>query len=144
MRKIPLLAALGILAMTPAAASAHGHDPAPRALAPGFGVKIILHQAPKVVQHHHHPARHLRPQPWPRHFKHHAPRSSWHKPWHPGPRHFERQRGGHDRWFRGPDRRGVEQGHWKHRLHAPGPKWGPEVRRHRSFNHGRHDGHRRR
>lgn len=104
-RKLLLLAVtLGALAALPAPASAHGHSLGIQHVASSFGVKIILQDAPKVVHHRHHPRRHLRPQPWPRHFYHHAPRSSWHKPWRPEPRHFQRHAGDHHRWVRGPGR----------------------------------------
>jgi hypothetical protein len=103
--KMLLLAAtLGALTTMPAAASAPGHSSGLQQLASSFGVKIILHDAPKVVQYRHGPRWHLRPQPWPRHFHHHAPRSSWHKPWRPTPWHFHRQAGDHHRWSRGPGR----------------------------------------
>ena len=75
MRKMLLLAAtLGACALIPASASADGHDWGLRHVASSLGVKIIVHDAPKVVQYRHHPRRHLRPQPWYRHFNHHAPR----------------------------------------------------------------------
>jgi hypothetical protein len=124
-RKMLLLAAtLGALAVIPAAASAHGHSSGIQHLASSFGVKIILHDAPKVVHYRHAPRRYLRPQPWPRHFYHHAPRSSWHKPWAPPRRHFDRPGGDHHRWSRGPGRPG-------------GPAFRHKPSRGKSFGHGR-------
>jgi hypothetical protein len=142
MRKMLLV--LGSLVMIPASASADAHGMRHRQVFSSVGLSIVVREAPKVVQHHHHPVRHLRPQPWPRHFKYHAPRFSWHKPWRPGPRRFDRHWGGDKRWFGGHDRRSVRDGrpHWR------GHNWGPAVRHHgpdkRSFDHRHHDGRRRR
>lgn len=125
MRKILLLAAaFGAFAVIPASASAHGHNAGLQHLATSFGVKIILHDAPKVAQYRHDPRRHLRPQPWPRRFHHHAPRSSWHKSWRPRPWHFHRQANDHHRWSRGPGRPG-------------GPAFRHQPPRGKSFGHGR-------
>jgi hypothetical protein len=126
MRKMLLLAAtLGACALIPASAWADGHDWGLRHVATSLGVKIIVHDAPKVVQYRHHPRRHLRPQPWYRHFNHHAPSWRWHKPSRPGPWHFDRPGGDHQRWARGPGRHG-----------------GPALRHHAprggSFGHDRH------
>jgi hypothetical protein len=52
MRKMLLLAAtLGACALIPASASADGHDWGLRHVASSLGVKIIVHDAPKVVQY---------------------------------------------------------------------------------------------
>jgi hypothetical protein len=133
MRKVLLLAAtLGACALVPASASANGHDWGLRHVATSLGVKIIVHDRPKVVQYHHHPRRHLRPQPWYRHFhhraprwhwNHHAPGWRWHKPSHPGPWHFARPGGDHRRWAHGP------RGH--------GPALGDHAPRGKSFGHDR-------
>ena len=130
MRKMLLAATLGACALIPASASAHGHDWGLRHVASSLGVKIIVHDAPKVVQYRHHPRRHLRPQPWFRTF-HHAPRWGWHKPWQPGPRHFDRSRGDHQRWVRGPGRHGGPA----FRPHAP---WGRPFGHDRHHDRGRH------
>jgi hypothetical protein len=144
MRKMLLLAAtLGACALIPASASADGHDWGLGHVASSLGVKIIMHDAPKVVQYRYHPRRHLRPQTWYRHFNHraptwrwnhhaptwrwnyHAPTWRWHKPSRPGPWHFDRPGGDHQRWAHGPGRHG-----------------GPALRHHaprgRSFGGDRH------
>ena len=120
MRKQLLLAAtLGALAMMPAAASAHGHGPAYPNVESSFGIRIIVRDGPKVVHHHHGAKRHLRPPPWPRHFKHHAPRSRWFGPWRHPPRHFHWRDRDHRPRFHGPGPH-FKHGPAKRWWHAPG------------------------
>jgi hypothetical protein len=78
MRKQLLLAAtLGVLTIMPAPVSAQGHGPVYPNVESSFGIRIIVRDGPKVVHRHHHAKRHLRPQPWPGHFRHHTPSSRW-------------------------------------------------------------------
>ena len=140
MRKQLLLAAtLGVLAIVPAPASAQGHGPVHPTVASAFGIRIIVRDGSKVVHHHHHAKRHLRPQPWPRHFSHHAPTWRWQGPWHHRPRRFH----GHERdyrpWFRAPgvqhhkhgDAKQFKHGYAKQWLHAPRHHGRPRSDRHR-------------
>jgi hypothetical protein len=122
MHKMLLLAAtLGAAVMIPASASAHGHGLAHSHVASPFGITIVLRDPPKVTRHH--PVRHLRPQPWPRHFGHHAPRSSWHKPWRANARQVHRYPGGQRPWFRGPARPDFRDRTGRPDVHAPGRRW---------------------
>jgi hypothetical protein len=105
-----------------------------------LGIRIIVRDGPKVVHHHNHTNRHLRPQPWPRQFKHHAPSARWHGPWPQRPRHFHWR--DHDRrpWFRAPGAQHHNHGHAKQWLHAPWRHGRPNVRNqfpHARFNQGR-------
>jgi hypothetical protein len=137
MRKMLLIVAtLGAFALIPAPASAQGHDFGLRHVASSLGVKIIVHDAPKVVHYRHHPRSHLRPQPWFRHYHHHAPRWgwhkpsrwSWHKPWRSGPSHFQPRPRDHHPWFRGPDR-----------PRGPALRHGAPRGKHLGWRGGRHD-----
>jgi hypothetical protein len=83
MRKRLLLAAsLGVLAIMPAPALAHGPGPAHLNVGSSLGIRIIVRDGAKVVHHYHHARRHLQPQPSPRRFSHHAPAWRWHGPSH--------------------------------------------------------------
>jgi hypothetical protein len=148
MRKLLLLASLCALAI-PAAASAHEPLVLHRPVLSSFGLSIVVREAPKVTRHQFQLTRHLRPQPWSRHFQHHAPRFDGHKPWRLGPRHFDRHWGrswrpgphfdrrwdGDRRWSGGHDRQWGDDRRWSGR--------GDHGRQGRSFDHGRHDGRRR-
>jgi hypothetical protein len=148
MRKQLLLAAtLGVLTIMPAPVSAQGHGPVYPNVESSFGIRIIVRDGPKVVHRHHHAKRHLRPQPWPGHFRHHTPSSRWFGSWR-HQRHFHWRDRDHKPWFRAP---GV---HFRHDhanrwLHAPWHRGRPAFRnhfRHDRFQRGRprSDGHRHR
>jgi hypothetical protein len=136
MRKQLLLAAtLGALAMVPPPGSAHAHDPVHPNVGSSFGIRIVVRDGPKVVHNPHNPGRHLRPQPWPRHFKNHAPSARWHGPWHHRPRHFHGRDRDHRPWFRTPGAQHFKHGDGKRWLHAPWRHGRPAVRNH--FPHAR-------
>ena len=156
-RQLLLAAALGALAIVPAPASAHGHGPVHPNVESSFGIRIIVRDGPKVVHHHHQTKRHLRPQPWPRHFKHYAPSARWHGPWHHRPRHFHWRDRDDRPWFRAPGAqhhkhghaKQFKHGHAKQWLHAPRHQGRPALRNHfpdARFKHGqpRSDRHRHR
>ena len=136
-KQLLLAAALGGLAIMPAPASAHGHGPVYPNVESTLGIRIIVRDGPKVVRHHHHAKRHLRPQPWPRHFSHHAPPTwRWHRPWHHRERHFDWRDRDHRPWFPAPGARHFKHGDGKRWSHAP---WHHGQRAGR--DHFRHDGH---
>jgi hypothetical protein len=146
MRKAMLLAtALAAIAIVPASASAQGYGLTQSHVTSSFGLKVVVRDAPKVVQHHY-PVRHLRPQPWPRYFSHHGPSWShhapswrsghhapswrwghhapswrWHNPWRAD--HFHRHQRGRPGWSPGPGRAFSNDRDW--RVRAPGHGWGP-------------------
>ena len=130
MRKAMLLAtALAAIAIVPASASAQGYGLTQSHVTSSFGLKVVVRDAPTVVQHHY-PVRHLRPQPWYRHFNHHAPRWRfghhargwrWHNPWRAD--HFHRHQRGRPGWSPGPGRAFSNDRDW--RVRAPGHGWGP-------------------
>jgi hypothetical protein len=149
MRKRLLLAAsLGVLAIMAAPAAAYGPGPAHPNVGSSLGIRIIVRDGPKVVHHHYHAKRHLRPQPWPRHFSHHTASWRWHGPWHHRPQRFHWRDREQRPWFRAPGAQHFKHGHAKQWLHAP---WHgrPAVRNqfpHARFKHGhsRSDRHRHR
>jgi hypothetical protein len=128
MRKMLLAAVLGTIAIVPASASAQSYRASPSHVTSSFGIKIVVRDAPQLVQHHAVPARHLSPPPWPRHlgsypgrwrFGHHAPGWRWHKPWRPGPKHFHGHPSGHRGWLHAPRRPAFRDGDRGHRTHTP-------------------------
>jgi hypothetical protein len=138
-KQLLLAAALGALAIMPTPASAHGHGP----VLPGLGIQIIVRDGPKVVHHHHHAKRHLRPQPWPRHFGHHAPAWRWQGSAHHRGQGFHWRDRDHRPWFRSPGARHFKNGHGAHFKHGQGKHWSdaPWQRGRSSFrDHFAHDG----
>ncbi len=150
MRKQLLLAAtLGVLAITPAPASAPGHGLVHPNVESSFGIRIIVRDGPKVVHHHHRAKRHLRAQPWPRHFRHHAPSSRWFGPWRHQPRRLYWRNRDHRPWFRVPRAQHFNNDHAKPWVQTPRHHGRPAFRNHLphdGFERGRprFDGHRHR
>jgi hypothetical protein len=150
-KRLLLAAALGALAIIPAPASAYEHGSVRSNVESSLGIRIIVRDGPKVVHQHHHPKRHLRPQPWRHHFSHRAPSWRWHKAWHHQPRHFQWRDHDHRRWFHAPRAQHFKHGDrkpWQHFRHDERKRWmnapsahgRPAVRnhfRHDGFEHGR-------
>jgi hypothetical protein len=130
-RPLLLAAALGVAALLPAPAAAHGHGPVHPNLVSSLDFRIILRDGPQVVHHRHPSHRYLKPQPWPLRFKHYAPPPRWHHFRYHQPRHYrshDADRGHHQ----------FKRGHQKGFLHAPGHRakfthrdHRPGFRRHR-------------
>jgi hypothetical protein len=140
MRKRLLLAAtLGLVAIMPAPALAHGPAPAYPNVGSPLGLRIIVRDGPKVVHHYRHAKRHLRPQPWPRRFSHFAPTWRWNGSWHHRRQHLHWRDREYRLWLRAPGARHFQHGHAKQWLHAPWHHGRSAVRNrfpHPRFEHG--------
>jgi hypothetical protein len=148
-KRLLLVASLGVLAIMPAPASAHGPAPAHPNVGSSLGIRIIARDGPKVVHHYHHAKLHLRPQPWPRRIGHHAPTWRWHGPWPHRRQHFHWRDHEHRPLLRAPRAQHFKHGHAKQWLHAPWPHGAPAARNHSpharfEHRHARSDRHRHR
>jgi hypothetical protein len=138
-KRLLLVATLGVLAVVPTPASAHGLGPAHPNVGSSLGIRIIMRDGPEVVHHQNQAARHLRPQPWPRRFSNHAPAWRWRGPWQHRPPQYHWRDREHRPWFRAPGGPHFKDSHAKQWLHAPWQHGRPALRNdspHARFKHG--------
>jgi hypothetical protein len=137
-KQLLLAVVLGGLTFSPAPAWADGHGPVYPKVESSFGIRVIVRDGPRVVHHHDRGKRHLRSQPWPRHFSHHAPRWRWQERGHHRPRQFHWRDRDHRPWFRTPGAQHFRHGHAKHWKHGDAQGWSRapwRQGRHRSDGH---------